>query len=295
MDTQLLIICILTLIIHLIGTLAYAAQIAGVRTRRIAISFSLFNILILVSRTSNSFQGPFLAKRIENNIAGGVAHGLLTDFRWMLWSATLATIVGALLIPTFQRLFSRTVLDFQVNRSIPRLLLRIFFKGGLTQLKDVASMPAAANLTRIRTAEEISPWVIVLNVAAIALWTTGVFASLYAGYLNPALRVTSSSLSAVVNGVATVLMFVFIDPQMSVMTDDVIEGKTSEAALSACRGVAGGKSSGRNGARATSSDSCCYAHCVNSGNHVTQRSGFTLPGAIGLRSMFTHIRVPYSV
>jgi hypothetical protein len=65
-------------------------------------------------------------------------------------------------------------------------------------------------------------------VAAIALWTTGVFASPYAGYLNPALRVTSSTLSAVVNGTATILMFVLIDPQMSVMTDDVIEGKTSE-------------------------------------------------------------------
>ena len=228
MDTQLFIICILTFVIHLIGTLAYAARIAGVRTRRIAISFSLFNILILVSRTSNSFQGPFLAKRIENNIASGLAHGLLTDFRWMLWTATLATIVGALLIPTFQRLFSRAVLDFQQNRSIPRLLLRIFFKGGLAQLKDVASMPSAANITQIRAAHGISPWIVVLNVAAIALWTTGVFAALYAGYLDPALRVTSSTLSAVVNGVATILMFVFIDPQMSVMTDDVIEGKTTE-------------------------------------------------------------------
>jgi Alternate to MurJ len=228
MDTQLLTICVLTFIIHLIGTLAYAARIAGVRTRRIAISFSLFNILILVSRTSNSFQGPFLAKRIENNIAMGTSHGLLADFRWMLWSATIATIVGALLIPTFQRLFSRAVLDFQQNRSVPRLLLRIFFKGGLAQLKHVASMPASANITQIRATQGISPWVVALNVAAIALWTTGVFAALYAGYQNPALRVTSSSLSAVVNGAATILMFVIIDPQMSVMTDDVIEGKNSE-------------------------------------------------------------------
>src|ERR1700722_507502 len=177
MDAQLLIICILTFIIHLIGTLAYAARIAGVRTRRIAISFSLFNVLILVSRTSNSFQGPFLAKRIESNIAGGVSHGLLADFRWMLWSATLATILGAILIPTFQRIFSRAVLHFQANRSVPRLLLRVFFKGGLAQPKDVASMPTAANITRIRASDGISAWVIALNVAAIALWTTGVFAS----------------------------------------------------------------------------------------------------------------------
>jgi hypothetical protein len=33
----------------------------------------------------------------------------------------------------------------------------------------------------------------------------------------------------VINGAATIMMFVLIDPHMSVMTDDVIEGKTSEA------------------------------------------------------------------
>jgi hypothetical protein len=56
----------------------------------------------------------------------------------------------------------------------------------------------------------------------------GVFASIYAGYLNPELRVTSSMLSSIVNGVATILMFVVIDPQLSVMTDDVVEGKVGE-------------------------------------------------------------------
>src|SRR4051812_39163906 len=78
MDRQLTIICALTFLIHLIGTLAYAVRIAGVRTGRIAVSFALFNILVLVSRTSNSFQGPFLAKRIERNISDGVTQGLLT-------------------------------------------------------------------------------------------------------------------------------------------------------------------------------------------------------------------------
>lgn len=228
MDIQLAVICTLTFVIHLIGTLAYSVRIAGVRTRRIAVSFALFNILVLVSRTSNSFQGPFLAKRIEENIGQGISQGLLMDFRWLLLSATLATLVGAFLIPTFQRIFSKAVIHFQAHRSIARLLLHGFFKGGISQLKDVAAIPAAANVKQMRMGHGISPWVILLNVGAVALWTIGVFASLYAGYLNPELRVTSSQLSAVVNGVATIMMFVFIDPHMSVMTDDVIEGKTSE-------------------------------------------------------------------
>ena len=58
--------------------------------------------------------------------------------------------------------------------------------------------------------------------------TVGVVASLYAGYLFPEYRVTASQLSAVVNGFATILLFILIDPQLSVMTDDVISGEVSE-------------------------------------------------------------------
>ncbi len=229
MDRQLAVICALTFVIHLIGTLAYAVRIAGVRTGRIAVSFALFNILVLVSRTSNSFQGPFLAKRIENDLGHGITHGLLGDFRCILLSATLATLAGAVLIPTFQRLFSRAVLHFQVHRSVPALLMHGFFKGGLSQLKTMASLPASANVTQLRQSHGISATMLAMNVFAVALWTIGVFASLYAGVLNPELRVTSSALSSVVNGAATIIMFVFIDPHMSVMTDDVVDGRTSQS------------------------------------------------------------------
>lgn len=228
MDIQLAIICGLTFIIHLIGTLAYSVRIAGVRTRRIAVSFALFNVLVLLSRTSNSFQGPFLAKRVEENLAHTVSHSLLTDFRWFLLSATLATVVGAFLIPTFQRVFSGAVLHFQIHRSVSRLLIHGFFQGGITHIRDAVRMPAPANVTQLYVGSGVSARVIVLNVVAVALWTVGVFASLYAGSLNPELRVTASTLSSIVNGVATILMFVFIDPHMSMMTDDVVEGRVSE-------------------------------------------------------------------
>jgi hypothetical protein len=233
MDINLAIICFLTFVIHLIGTLAYSVRIAGVRTRRIAVSFALFNILALVSRTSNSFQGPFLAKRLERNLnpVHPALHSLVSDFRWLLLSATIATIVGAFLIPTFQRVFSKAVLEFQIHRSVPRLLLYICFRGGLSQIKDSVSLPASTNVTALRDGKSISMTTIVLNIVAVSLWTVGVFAALYAGYLNPDLRVTASTLSAIVNGVATILMFVIIDPQLSVMTDDVIEGRQSESSF----------------------------------------------------------------
>src|SRR5690349_14321162 len=124
MDLQLIVICLLTAGINLIGTLAYAARIAGVRTRRIAMSFALFNILVLVSRTSNSFLGPFLAKRIETRLHEGGGDALAGDFRIVLASATLAVFVGILLVPTGQRMFASAIGHFQRNRSTARMILR---------------------------------------------------------------------------------------------------------------------------------------------------------------------------
>jgi hypothetical protein len=40
--------------------------------------------------------------------------------------------------------------------------------------------------------------------------------------------VTASQLSAIVNGAATLMLFILIDPQLSVMTDDVVAGQVSE-------------------------------------------------------------------
>jgi len=153
---------------------------------------------------------------------------MLADFRWFLAAATIATAVGALSIPTFQRLFSSAVGHFQANRSMPRLIARAFSRRGLSSFATNVRIPSPQNLKQLGSGTGVSMPVIGLNVIAMALWTLGVFASLYAGYLKPELRVTCSNLSSVVNGVATILMFVFIDPQVSVMTDDVIEGRISD-------------------------------------------------------------------
>jgi hypothetical protein len=230
LDPQLIVLCVLTFIIYLIGALAYAARIAGVRTRRIAVSFALFNVLVLVSRAANSFQGPFLSKRIELNLLHGGGQ-LFWDFQILMFSATLATIIGTLMVPTVQRLFTRAIQHFHENRSIPRLMMHAFAKGGLGYLRGAVTPPSIEHVKGFREKPAVSIRVIVLNIAAQAFLTVGVFASLYAGIIEPEFRVTALSLSAVINGVATILLFILIDPQLSVMTDDVVEGRISEASF----------------------------------------------------------------
>jgi len=228
MDTQLLFIFGLTVIINLIATLAYSVRIAGARTGRIAVSLSLFNILVLVSRTSNSFQAPLLAKRVEHGLLDGATADIASDLRWLLVAGTVATLLGAFLIPTFQRVFGRAVLAFAQYRSILRLLSQGFSRAGLNYLAHTARLPAKANLTQLARGANLPPQVILLNIIATAVAGVGVFASLYAGYLHPQLRVTCNSLAAIINGLATILLFVFIDPYLSILSDDVVEGKVTE-------------------------------------------------------------------
>jgi hypothetical protein len=219
-DANLAIICGLTFVIHLIGTLAYAARIAGVRSGHIATALTLFNLLILVSRTSNSFQAPFLAKRIETTLSAS-ASPLFADFQWILASAALATGLGALLVPSAQRAFTRAVSILQTQRSLFRLVAYGIHPRRLLMARRYVVIPAMGNFRCLSTRGGLSWGFLCLNALAVALWTVGVFASLYAGALEPAFRVTCSSLSPIINGVATVIMFLLLDPQLSLLTDDV--------------------------------------------------------------------------
>jgi hypothetical protein len=227
MDRQLALILALTFVIHLVDTLAYSVRIAGVRVRRLAVALSLFNILVLVARTAGTVQAPLLARRVEVALHSPHA-GLLADLRYVLLAGSLATIAAALLIPTFQNAFTKAVRAFNVHRSIPRLLLLSFSKTGLLHLRDSIKAPQAQGVLDLPHASRLPARLLVINAAAVSAWTVAVISSLYAGYLVPEYRVTASSLAAVVSGGATVLLFVFSDPYLSALTDDVLEGKVSE-------------------------------------------------------------------
>jgi len=228
MTTQIIIVLLLTFVINLITTLSYSVRIVGIRTGRIAISFALFNILVLVSRTANGFQAPLLANTVENDIKVGIFDNSVT-FRLIILSCSVATIAGAFLIPTFQRVLSKAVVNFSINKSMGKLMLHGFSKAGILYFKDNITIPAKENISTIKLDSEF-PWrIFILNVIAVSILTIGVLSAVYASYLNPDYRATASNLSAFINGFATILMFAFIDPHLSAMTDDVTLGKCSEA------------------------------------------------------------------
>jgi hypothetical protein len=154
-------------VINLITTLSYSVRIVGIRTGRVAISFALFNILVLVSRTANGFQAPLLAKTVENDIKVGIFDNIGT-FRLIIFSCSLATIIGAFLIPTFQRVLSKAVINFSSHKSMGKLLLHGFSKAGILYFKDNMTIPNKENYSQIKLDNEF-PWrIFILNIPTFA-------------------------------------------------------------------------------------------------------------------------------
>ncbi len=70
--------------------------------------------------------------------------------------------------------------------------------------------------------------ILLLNLLANAVITVGVLSTLYAGYLNPDLRLTAASMAGVINGLSTILLVVFVDPDIALLCDEVVAGRYSE-------------------------------------------------------------------
>jgi len=241
MSISIVIVCMLNFIISLIGTLAYSVRLVGVRTGKIAVSFALFNILMLVSRVAVTFQVPILTKYVERN-PGTI--DLLTIFNAIIIISGVATIFGAFLIPTFQRVLYKGVKSFAIDRSLSKLILHSFTKSGIRYMKECVSVPSKENVRQL-TRQRFPKRIMIYNLATVALITVGSLAPIYAGFIEPDLRATCITLSSIVNGIATILMTIFIDPQLSIMTDDVIDGKCTEDEFRLCVvGLVGSKTMG---------------------------------------------------
>lgn len=231
MGTDIVFVLILNIVISIIGTLAYAVRIVGIRTGKIAISFALFNAFSLVSRVAYVLQLPILTKYVEESSVSG--NKLLMLFNYILVSIFAASVTGAFLIPSFQRIFTKAVNSFSVNKSVFRLILHSFTKTGVNGIIQEIKLPSKASFSKFNF-KNLPHKILVYNTITVALLTVGAFAPIYAGNIMPELDATCITLSSVVNGVATILLSLFVDPYLSVLTDEVVEGKFSETDFRDC-------------------------------------------------------------
>ena len=224
---KLILISLFIFIIHSIETLAYAVRLSGARVRLLASALSLFNLMVMVSRLANMMQQPFTGSLIDNAPKVNTLEFVENQYRVIIGSSTLGTIIGILLLPTFIAIFSRAIIHLSEERgSIPSLIKKgltfEYIKRGIKHIH----FPKLSYLKDIRL-KDIPIRLFVINMVITAIYTIGVLSALYAALLAPERASTAIMASGLINGIATILLIIFIDPKISILADDVINQKGS--------------------------------------------------------------------
>jgi len=245
-------VALLTALIHLIGTLVYVARFSGVRTKRLATAFSLYQVISLVAMTANMVQDPLLSLTVEQAISTGQIYqqSYLSDLehhlRLIMLAATGGTALAGLFGPFFLFLFSRTIMLFERFGSLPAMILSLLspinFFQVVRQLCLALAYLIKAYSRRFAVLSFTSPAagfkhcffpvkLFAINILVVGIWTTGVLSSLYAGALVPAYRTTASELSGIVNLIAVFLDTFLVDPVTAVITDNALRGARPESEI----------------------------------------------------------------
>ncbi|PAF18078.1 hypothetical protein CHH69_12605 [Terribacillus saccharophilus] len=224
---KLLFIALFIFIIHSIETLAYAVRLSGARVKMIAAALSLFNIMVMVSRLANMMQQPFTGSLIDNPPKENTLEFVEAQFRILIGASTVGTAFGIILLPTFIALFSRAIIHLSEEKgSVPSLMKRILSLQYIKRSVTHFSLPKFSYLRNTKV-KDIPIRLFLVNIIITAIYTIGVFAALYASLLAPERGTTAIMASGLINGMATLLLVVFIDPKLSVIADDVVNQRGS--------------------------------------------------------------------
>lgn len=224
---KVIIIAIFLLIITMVETLAYSTRISGARVRLIATALSLFSTLVVVSRLSTMFQQPLTAKLIAEAPELNKLNYIEEQYRVLIGVTSIGVLLGIFLFPTFINIFSRAIIQLSNQRgSIIALFINEFNRKGFRKVLNCFRLPRFTYLKGI-TLKTIPKRLFVINIIISAVFTIGVLSSIYASMLVPEDYAQAALMSSgIINGIATILLTLFIDPKASVLADRVMKKQT---------------------------------------------------------------------
>jgi hypothetical protein len=221
---QLAIIFLLTTVIHAVDTGSFAARLAGVRTGRLALAGSLYNVLALGSRGANMIAGPLIAAMTDLAAVNSNVQSLLPTYRILLLASTAGTLVAGLLIPTLSRILASGVILYENQRSLPRILIRSASIRGVYRMRKSITTPKIAAVRESRW----SPFpkrFLLLSILITAFFSVSNFAALYASAMVPAGARTAASLAPLLTGLAVFVNVFVISPYAALVVDEALRAE----------------------------------------------------------------------
>jgi len=222
---SILFVVIVATIVTMKASTTVAARIAAVLTTRVATAIAIYNFFFLITRLAQQVYAPIIGSLVDVAIRKKEFGLLEGQIRWVIVGCSIGAFLGFIFTPTFVEIYRKAILGMERFGSLPKLLAVTCFspKAWLSVIRCLR-FPSFFGV-RPRDINLIPKNFIVGNVVVISIHTIGVMAATYASALYPEYGRTATLLSSVVNGVATIVLSIIVDPISALITDEAVAGK----------------------------------------------------------------------
>ena len=217
----------LNMLTALLMLTSLSSRVSAVITKKVATSLAIYNVFFLITRLATQVYAPILGAVRDSVINGSAsAAELLPLFRWVVWAATAGTILGWLLIPTFVEIYNRAITALE-NRggAMAKLLKDLLRPRYWLSILHCLRAPSLFGVSRSDVAA-MPKGFLLANTLVVGIHVIGVLSAILAGaQLSGHLARTATLLSSIINGVATILASILVDPTAAHITDQCVHDK----------------------------------------------------------------------
>ncbi len=140
-------------------------------------------------------------------------------------ASTVGTLIGIVLIPTFFKVFSKAVAKLELTGSVPSIVMEALSVSNIKRIAKTATAPSKNMLLNLRY-RMIPKRLLLIHILITGVYTIGVLAAYYSATLVPTdKQLAASASSGMINGVASILLTLFVDPQSAIITDQALRGE----------------------------------------------------------------------
>jgi Alternate to MurJ len=215
-------------VMSVMDTFAYGVRTAGALAKRLAMGLALFNSIVVVSRFANMLQAAVLGT-MPDLVNKGLfsADDVLVALRYCIGFMIVGVLFGAMLMPTFIRLMRRGLQVLEQRGSAPAAGLYALTR--LHHFPQYVTFPPVGKLRAYTRLGAIPANFLVFNIFVTAFYSIGVMSTILAASWDHDLAGSTIMLSGIVNGIASVLLFLVVDPPASIVIDQAMAGKRPES------------------------------------------------------------------
>lgn len=222
-------------VLLLLGSI-YSSRVSAVTTRQMASALAVFNFFSLVARISGQAAAPFIGA-VTDSLTHRPPHTALPPealakleffYRGLIGGSTVGCILSVLMIPTFVKVYEVAIESLQRNNgSLSSVLFKGLHPRNWGRILGLFTAPWKQHVSRAALAS-LPKSFLWANVIVLGFMTVGQLAAIYAGAtFSPELARTTTLLSPLINGIATITLSVLVDPTCARLVDQAREGKRS--------------------------------------------------------------------